>query len=135
MTLTDSIIVTERLRDTVVRIEADSSMIEALIECDSMGRAHLRELLDYRSGERLRPPKISIQDNILTASAEVDSMSIYLSLKDQLKEVYTGRQTDTTEYIEVNRLTWWQTLWVWAGKILTPLVLAAAAFRIYKQIR
>ena len=113
----DSEVTVETLRDTVVTVKADSALIRALIECDSLGQAHIRQLVEYRAGERLRPPKIDIKDNVLTAAAQVDSMAIYLQLKDRLQvrehnksEIKVIHQT-----VETNRLTWWQKWLLWIG--------------------
>lgn len=126
---TDSVIVVETLRDTVVRIEADSSLLRALVECDSLGQAHLRELLEYQAGDRLKPPQVVIRDNVLTATAEVDSMAIYLRLKDRYEERFrTDRKTETV-YVETNKLTWFQTLFYRLGLVLTA---AAVGWTIYK---
>ena len=51
---TDSVVIREILRDTVVTVEADSSLVRALVECDSLGRARLRELRENRP-EKFRP--------------------------------------------------------------------------------
>ncbi len=83
---TDSVVIREVLRDTVVTVEADSSLVRALVECDSLGRARLRELREYRAGTRLPPPKVSIEDNVLTATASIDSMEIYLTLKERYRQ-------------------------------------------------
>ena len=102
----DTIIVTETLRDTVIKVDADSSMIKALIECDSLGRAHLKQLNTYQAGERLMPPVITIKDNIITTTAKIDSLNIYLKLKDRYKEVRKAEVI--TKTIEVNKLSRWQ---------------------------
>ena len=69
---------------------------------------------------------MAIRDNVLTATAAVDSMAIYLTLKDRFTESTKIEREVVTQTVEVNRLTWWQTLWMRAGQILT----AAAALLI-----
>ncbi len=124
--------VVETLRDTVVRIEADSSLLRALVECDSLGQAHLRALLDYQAGERLNPPQVAIRDNVLTATAEVDSLSIYLRLKDRYEERFRRDQERETVYVETHKLTWFQTLFYRLGLVLTT---AAVGWTIYQLAR
>ena len=84
--LRDSVVVRETLRDTVIELAPDSSLLRALIECDSLGQARLSQLLYYRAGERLSPPAVTISGNVLTAKAEVDSLKIYAKLKDRYEE-------------------------------------------------
>lgn len=100
----DSVIVREVLRDTVIRIEADSSLIEALVECDSLGQARLSRIMEYESGGRVTPPSVTITDNVLTAKAVVDSMEVYMTLKDRYEEHRVG----IVRTVEVNRPTAWQ---------------------------
>ena len=83
--MSDSVVVRETVRDTVIELSPDSSLVRALIECDSLGRARLSELLDYRAGDRISPPVITMVDNILTAKAQVDSFKIYARLKRPLR--------------------------------------------------
>lgn len=118
-TTADSVVIVERIRDTVVTVGADSSMMRALLECDSLGQVRLKELLDYRTGQRLQPPAIYIRDNVLTAAAKVDSTAIYMQLKDRLETRSTRHDQTTTITVEVNKLTWWQTLWLTLGKLMT----------------
>lgn len=125
-------IIRQTLRDTVVTVKADSSMIRALLECDSLGQVRMRELVEYRAGERTKPPDLSIRDNVLTATAEIDSIGIYLQLRDSYETHISQAETLTIETVEVNRLTWWQKLWVKAGQILSGALVALIIFKIIK---
>lgn len=129
----DSVRVVETLRDTVVTVEADSSLLRALVECDSLGQAHLRELAEYRAGNRLPPPTVTIRDNVLTATAAVDSMAIYLTLKDRYTEAIQQQREVVTKTVEVNRLTWWQTLWLRTGQILAAAVALLIGWKLLKR--
>lgn len=113
---------TETVRDTVVEFSADSATIRALLECDSLGQVRLRELLDYRAGERVQPPQLLLRDNILTAKTQVDSLSIYLTWQERHERVVSREEQSETVVVEVNRLTRWQSFWVQTGKILLALV-------------
>jgi len=121
-TSTDTVIIRETLRDTLIRIERDSSMVRALVECDSTGRAYLKELLQYQAGERLKPPRITLQDNVLTATASADSMAIYLTLKDRYEHKISDKSETETVVVEVNKLTRWQTFWMMLGRICAVVI-------------
>ena len=128
--------VTETVRDTVIQVRPDSSIVQALIRCDSTGRARLEEIQTLRQSERLRQT-ISFQDNRLTAKATVDSMGIYLTYKDRYKEEQKVQTIETVIEKEVNILHWWQKALMWAGGIalLSIVVLAVVSlfrFRIIK---
>lgn len=94
---TDSIIISQTLRDTTIIARPDSSMIQALIECDSLGWARIKEIQRYQAGEHL-------------------------------KQTITN-----TEYVEVNRLTWWQILWVWIGRVSAVFAALLVGYKITKQ--
>lgn len=105
---TVTVIVTETLRDTLIQVLPDSSLVQMLIECDSLGQARLKQIIGYESGERVKPPDIDITDNVLTATAKVDSLSIYHTYKDKLKEVQKERTETKIIVKEVNKQTRWQ---------------------------
>lgn len=128
----DSVVIRETVRDTVVTIRPDKSVIRALLECDSLGQVRLRELIEYQAGERVRPPKIGIRDNVLTATAEVDSLTIYMRLKDRYERHVSQSAEKQTVVVEVNRLTWWQELWIRAGRVLATALVGLIAFKLGK---
>ena len=121
--------VTETVRDTVIQVRPDSSIVQALIRCDSTGRARLEEIQTLRQSERLRQT-LSLQDNRLTTKATADSMGIYLTYKDRYREDQKVQTIETVIEKEVNILRWWQKALMWAGVISTILLfgLLAAKF-------
>lgn len=108
--------------------------MRALVECDSLGQAHIKELLEWQGGHNLKLPQVTIRDNVLTATAATDSMSIYLTLKDRYTEHTTRDEQIVTRTVEVNRLTWWQTLWYRLGQILGAVGALCAGWKLYKLI-
>ena len=132
-TVRDSIVVTEVVRDTVINNESDISILRALIECDSLGQARLSRLLDYESGKRTKPPMVSIGGNVLTAKSVVDSMSIYLELKDRYEEHY--KTTSKVSVIETNRLTGWQTLRLRLGELFIVTAAGGLVLLVIRKYR
>ncbi len=106
--------VTETVRDTVIQVQPDSSIVEALIRCDSTGRARLEEIRTLRQSARVRQT-LALKDNRLTTKAVVDSMGIYLTYKDRYKEEVKVQTLETVIEKEVNILYWWQKALMWAG--------------------
>ena len=123
--------VTETVRDTVIQVRPDSSIVQALIRCDSTGRAKLEEIQTLRQSERLRQT-ISLQDNRLTSKAVVDSMGIYLTYKDRYKEEQKVQTIETVIEKEVNILRWWQKALMWVGAAALIAALLAAAVKLTK---
>ena len=65
-----TITVTETIRDTVIQVQPDSSIVQALIKCDSTGRARLEEIRTLKESARVRQT-LELKDNRLTAKAVV----------------------------------------------------------------
>ena len=99
--------VTETVRDTVIQVRPDSSIVQALITCDSTGRARLEEIRTLKESVRVQQT-LALKDNKLTTKAIVDSMGIYLTYKDRYKEDVKVQTIETVIEKEVNVLKWWQ---------------------------
>lgn len=112
-------------------------MIRALLQCDSLGKVTMRELLEYKAGKRVKPPAIDITDNVLTATAQVDSLEMMLQLKDYYEYYYGRNESTVTETIEVevNRLSWWQKLWIACGKVCTPALIITLLLIIRRKFK
>jgi hypothetical protein len=116
-------IVKEVVRDTVVQVQPDSSILQALIQCDSTGRARLQEINTLKESARLQQSikmesePLPYQPTAITVKAVVDSMGIYLTYKDRFKESVEVREIETIIEKEVNVLYWWQKLLMWIGGI------------------
>ena len=109
-----TVVVTETTKDTVIQVQPDSSIIQALIRCDSTGRARLEEIRTLKESARIQQALV-LKDNRLMAKAIVDSMGIYLTYKERHKE---ERQVQTIETViekDVNVLKWWQKALIWMG--------------------
>ena len=116
-------VVKEVVRDTVIQVQPDSSILQALIQCDSTGRARLQEIQTLKESARLQQSikmeadPLPYQPTVITVKATVDSMGIYLTYKDRFKESVETREIETIIEKEVNILYWWQKLLMGAGII------------------
>ena len=121
--------VTETVRDTVIQVQPDSSIVEALIRCDSTGRARLEEIQTLRQSARVQQTLV-LKDNCLTSKAVVDSMGIYLTYKDRYKEEQKVQTIETVIEKEVNILYWWQKALMWVGVLscLTIVIMVLLKF-------
>lgn len=99
--------VTETIKDTVIQVQPDSSIVQALIRCDSTGRARLEEIRTLKESARVQQT-LELKDNRLTAKAVVDSMGIYLTYKERHREEQKVQTNETVIEKEVNVLKWWQ---------------------------
>ena len=120
-------VVKEVVRDTVVQVQPDSSILQTLIKCDSTGRARLQEIQTLKESARLQQSikmeadPLPYQPTVITVKATVDSMGIYLTYKDRFKESVETREIETIIEKEVNILHWWQKLLMWVGGIVLAI--------------
>lgn len=120
-------VVKEVVRDTVIQVQPDSSILQALIQCDSTGRARLREINTLKESARLHqsiqmePEPLPYQPTAITVKTVVDSMGIYLTYKDRFKESTEVREIETIIEKEVKILNWWQKIMMWIGGIVLTI--------------
>ena len=126
------VVVTETIRDTVIQIRPDSSIVQALIMCDSTGRARLEEIRTLKESARIRQT-LALKDNKLTAKSVVDSMGIYLTYKERYLEEQKVQVVETIIEKEVNVLKWWQKSLMWMGAVSTLIFLTSLAFKLLHQ--
>ncbi len=117
----NTVTVTETIRDTVIQVRPDSSIIQALINCDSTGRARLEEIRTLKESARVQQTLV-LKDNRLTTKAVVDSMGIYLAYKERHKEDQKVHTIETVIEKEVNILKWWQKALLWIGIVALVFV-------------
>ena len=131
-------VVKEVVRDTVVQVQPDSSILQALIKCDSTGRARLQEIQTLKESARLQQSikieadPLPYQPTVITVTATVDSMGIYLTYKDRFKESTEVREIETIIEKEVNVLHWWQKVLMWIG-IVFSLLFALKLYFLLKR--
>ena len=131
-------VVKEVVRDTVVQVQPDSSILQALIKCDSTGRARLQEIQTLKESARLQQSikmesePLPYQPTAITVKTVVDSMGIYLTYKDRFKESTEVREIETIIEKEVNVLHWWQKVLMWIG-IVFSLLFALKLYFLLKR--
>ena len=121
--------VTEVLRDTIIMVQPDSSILQALVQCDSTGRARLQEINSLKESARLQqtikidPDPKPHKPTVITIKTQVDSMGIYLIYKERYKESAEIQQIETVIEKEVNILKTWQKVLMWLGAISVIIVI------------
>ena len=121
--------VTEILRDTIIMVQPDSSILQALVQCDSTGRARLQEINALKESARLQqtikidPDPKPHKPTVITIKTQVDSMGIYLIYKERYKESAEIQQIETVIEKEVNILKTWQKVLMWLGALSVIIVI------------
>lgn len=123
-----TVITTETVRDTVIQIQPDSSIVQALIKCDSTGRARLEEIRTLKESARVQQT-LALKDNKLTAKSVVDSMGIYLTYKERYLEEQKVQVVETIIEKEGNVLKWWQKALMWI--VIIAIVLSTLSILVH----
>ena len=128
--------VTEILRDTIIMVQPDSSILQALVQCDSTGRARLQEINALKESARLQqtikidPDPKPHKPTVITIKTQVDSMGIYLIYKERYKESAELQQIETVIEKEVNILKTWQKVLMWLGVLAILWILIKILLKI-----
>lgn len=95
----------ETVHDTVFKIEADSSIYQALLDCQD-GKVVVKEVIQAEPGRNLKSPKVRIDNNKLQVDCETRALELFA----QWKSIYENENRSQVKEVpvEVNRLTWWQ---------------------------
>ena len=121
--------ITETLRDTLIKVEKDSSFYRALVECIN-GKPVLKPQKQFK-GRNLKPPSVKLQDNRLSVDCETEAHELFLKWKE--KHIRETEKTKTTTPVAVALpLTSWQGFQIWCGRILLLIILGVVLSRMLK---
>ena len=121
--------INETIKDTVIQIQPDSSIVQALIRCDSTGRARLEEIRTLKESARVQQT-LALNNNRLTTKAVVDSMGIYLTYKERYLEEQKVQVVETVIKKEVNVIKWWQKVLMALGLTFIASIATLIAFKL-----
>ncbi len=117
---------TETVRYTIISVAPDSSSIKLLLECDSLNNVIIRDLLEYKGGHKLKPPDISISDNILTSVCRTDT--IIYTFPIPVIEIREKK----IEVVDNTRHRFGEDLFYWAGVVFLAALVSVTAIRIMR---
>jgi hypothetical protein len=116
------------VKDSLIPLPADSGLIKALLECQD-GKVVVKEILSIKPGKRLIP-FFSVQNNVLTTGAKIDSSSIYFSWKET--HIRESRIESTTIEKLVYKVTGFQTFLIWSGGIAWAIIVVLVAIKLIR---
>ncbi|MDQ8012037.1 MAG: hypothetical protein REI96_06295 [Flavobacterium nitrogenifigens] len=131
ITLTEKYIetVTETVHDTVFEVGADSSSYKALLECRN-GKVVPKEVKNASPGKKLKAPKVTIRDNVLTVDCEAEAQKLFAQWKS--KQITKTTLKPTPIYIE-RELTFLEKFFMVLGKISLLLIAIGLTIWIIKK--
>ena len=111
------------VKDSLIPLPADSGLIKALLECQD-GKVVVKEILSIKPGKRLIP-FFSVQNNVLTTGAKIDSSSIYFSWKET--HIRESRIESMTIEKTVFKVSSFQSFLIWSGGIAWAIIVVLVA--------
>ena len=132
---TSAVTTKEVLHDTVFQTEKDSSYYKAYLECVN-GKVVVKQDTKsiQKSGKFLKPPNVSLKDNLLIIDCEAEAQKKYA----QWKDTYTSAVLQTiTEhpYVIEKPLSWWQKTEIILGQIFLGLILIFTALGVMRYLK
>ncbi len=118
--------ITHTVKDTIYKIEADSSYYYAFVDCIS-GKPVLREPVESKSkpsaGKTLKIPDVKLDGNLLSIECYQTAQEFY----KQWRETYIKEHEQTPIYIDKpveveTPLTSWQKTQIWFGRIFIGIL-------------
>jgi hypothetical protein len=92
--------------DSLVVVPADTASIQALVICDSTGKAFISAVLNSRRGaQNANIPRLSLNNNVLSANCECDSINIFLTWYNRFYELH---QNNNETVVFEKKVTFWQ---------------------------
>ena len=150
-----TVTITEIVRDTIIQVQPDSSIVQALIRCDSTGRARLDEIRSLKESARIQQHfslmeldydslavthsnssglQHKVPASVLTITSKVDSLGIYLQYKERHKEEQQVQTIETIIEKEVNVLKWWQKSLIALGLIFSIAIAGKFLLKLTKTV-
>lgn len=124
--ITNTIETFKTVRDTIYKVDADSSFYTAFIDCVN-GKPILRETPETKAaskpGKNLKVPKTTLVGNKLNCDCEAQEQELH----KQWEETYTKEHEQTPIYINVpveveKPLTFWQKTQIWFGRFFIGIL-------------
>ncbi|WP_264521199.1 hypothetical protein [Flavobacterium sp. N1994] len=106
----DSITVVSK--DTLLTVAKDSSQTVADLGIED-GKIVIKKINNSRTGHKLKAPKVTVKDNVLTVDCEKEAEELFFSWKEKFIKSYSQKEIPIT----TNILTWWQWTQIYIGRI------------------
>ena len=106
------------VKDSLIILPVDSSLVEMLIKCDSIGNAHLIAL-NQVTGRRIIT-KVVIKDN----KFKITALEIEIQQKNTIISKYEKSSTNVVKTVVIEKCSsWWHTLYKYGFFILLSIII------------
>jgi len=116
----------EKIKDSLIYIEADRAYLKAWIECDENGKLMMKRIEEYEAGKRTTP-KVRVKDNYVELECDVDTAKI-ISLNRE--KIIRGMQfREKLKVVEIPKMNGYQTFAYWAFHFLAGIAILVIVIR------
>ncbi len=115
------------VKDSLIPLPADSGWLRALLECQN-GKVVVKHIIDIKPGKRI-VPFFSVQNNILTTGAIIDSSSIYFAWKET--HIRVSRIESKIVEIPVYKVKGLQNFLIWSGAIAWCIMVIIVGIKLF----
>jgi len=116
------------VKDSLIPLAADSGLIKALLECQD-GKVVVKEILEVKPGKRV-VPFFTVQNNVLTTGAKIDSSSIYFAWKET--HIRESRIESRTIEKPVYKVTGFQNFLIWSGGLAWAIIVILTGIKLLR---
>ena len=116
------------------KIPPDSAWLQALIVCDSTGKAYIKEIQKLKTGKNMVPFVHLGSGNILVAGAKVDSFAVYTSYKKQYIHE-TDQEVITLPPVQVKYVPKTVQFFAWSGGVFWLILLLIVGIKLFTLIK
>lgn len=109
-------------------VAADSSTLKAWFECDSLNQVIIKQL-DEQKGKS--QSNIDFNNGKLTYKLIHKVDTVYVAAKDSF--IYKEKAIRVEVPIEVNKLTNWQIIQIYAGKVMLSILVLGLIYLLFKM--
>ncbi|WP_234111676.1 hypothetical protein [Chryseobacterium sp. R2A-55] len=115
--------VTKIVKDTIFKVEADSSFYKAYIECKDGKPVIIKDSIIVKAGKNVIVPQVVLKDHFIQVDCKQEALELYKTWREtyvkehEQKPVYVPQ----IEYKD-KPLTFWQKTQLWFGRIFIGLL-------------
>lgn len=114
--------ITEKVHDTIYKVEADSAFYQAFVECKDGKPRIVPQTVQKKDGKNTTAT-VKLQGNTLSVSANQKALEIFKTWKSQYISEIKPQIVEVPVIQKVEKeLNFWQKTQMWAGRIFLLLI-------------
>jgi hypothetical protein len=112
--------ITKVVKDTIFKVEADSSFFKAYIECINGKPVIIKDSIIDRPGKNVEVPRVVLKDNFLNVDCKQKALELFKTWRETYIKEQKPVIVDKPVYVE-KPFKWYHKTLMWAGGIFLLL--------------